>query len=726
MILAAATALVTDPVLIFFIVLAIILLTPLIFNRLNIPHIIGLILAGVIIGPYCTHLLDYDMSFKIFGQVGIIYLMFLAGLEIDMYNMKKNFNRGFVYGMYTFFIPLVIGFVVGYYIMGLKTSTTLLLCTIYAAQTLVAYPIVSRLGLTKSPAVIITITGTIVTVFLSLLLLAGVVEVEDEGGFFVLNSMLVTLAKFAVYALAVLYVYPRLTRWFIKKFSDNSVQVIYILAMVFLAGYMARMIGLEPILGAFFAGIVLNRYVPAMSPLMSRLEFLGNTIFIPYFLIGVGMLINLPAVVSSWDTAKIAVIMTVIGLLTKWLPALVVQKVYKFSAIDRRMIFGLSSASAAAAIAAVMIGYQIGIADDHILNGTVLMILITCVVSSLVTSSAAKKMKMAQLSQKEVDTRAGEKGGNVLIPVANPITAKSLVELALLMRDPLSSSKIFALHVRSDNSAGSRAIGRNSLDVAEQTAATSERPLMAIERYDMNIVTGIVNTVVERDISQIIIGLHRRVTVIDSFFGAKVEQLLKSTNRMLVISRCFIPVNTVTRIVVSVPPKAEFEAGFALWVKMLANLASQLGCRIIFCCYDETKRYIRSVIFRNGYRIRSEYREMHENDDFILLADKILDDDLFVMVTARHTSVSFNTEMDSIPSFLQKYFSQNNLLVVYPDQYGDIVEPTSFVDPLTSDINDAVSPLWLKLRSWARRLIEYKNRYDRSRQKHHKPKDVEL
>ena len=714
MILAAATALVTDPVLIFFIVLGIILLTPLIFNRLNIPHIIGLILAGVIIGPYCTNLLARDMSFEIFGQVGIIYLMFLAGLEIDMYNMKKNLNRGLVYGLYTFFIPLLVGFLVGYYLMGLKTSTALLLCSMYSAQTLVAYPIVSRLGLTKVPSVIITITGTIITVFLALLLLAGVVEVEAEGGFFI-NSMLVTLAKFAVYAAVVVYVYPRLTRWFIKKNSDHSIQVLYILAMVFLAGYMARMIGLEPVLGAFFAGIVLNRYVPAMSPLMNRIEFLGNTLFIPYFLIGVGMLINIPEVFASWTTLAIAGIMIGLGLLTKWIPALIVQKLYKFKRVDRQIIFGLSSASAAAAIAAVMIGYNIGIADDHILNGTVLMILITCIVSSLVTSRAAKKMKLQIAAQTVADTAVSVSAGNILIPVANPITSKSLVELALLLRDPLSTSKLYAVHVRSDNSASARAIGRNSLDVAEQTAAVADMQLTSLERYDMNIVTGVLNTVVERDISQIIIGLHRKVTVIDSFFGSKVEQMLKSTNRQLVISRFFIPVNTVTRIIVAVPPKAEYEAGFTAWVKMLANLSSQLGCRIIFCCTDETKRFIRGVIFRNGYRIRSEYRSVDENADFVMLADKILVDDLFVVVTARHTSVSYSADMDTIPGFLQKYFSQNNLLVIYPDQYGDVIEPTTFVDPLASDINDVVSPLWLRLRAWARRIIDLKNRLTRKR-----------
>ena len=155
-ILSATMPIVTDPVLIFFIVLVIILLAPILLNRLKIPHIIGMIVAGIAIGPYGIALLNRDASFEIFGQVGIIYLMFLAGIEIDMFHLKKNLRRGLGFGIYTFVIPMVLGTLTSVWLLGFNWLTSVLLASMYASHTLIAYPIVSRFGLTKSPAVIIT------------------------------------------------------------------------------------------------------------------------------------------------------------------------------------------------------------------------------------------------------------------------------------------------------------------------------------------------------------------------------------------------------------------------------------------------------------------------------------------------------------------------------------------------------------------------------------------
>lgn len=699
----------TNPVLIFFTVLVIILLAPLLLNRLKIPHIIGMIVAGVCVGPYGFNLLARDSSFEIFGQVGILYLMFLAGLEIDMYHLKKNLKRGLGFGLYTFFVPMIVGTVASVYLLRLDWLTSILLASMYASHTLIAYPIVSRLGLTKSPAVIITIAGTIVTVLGALIVLAVVVGIHKEGEF---NGaeLLRLLGYLVVYCIAVIYVYPRLTRWFFKKYNDAVTQFIYVLALVFLASYAAQVIGLESVLGAFFAGLVLNRYIPNISPLMNRIEFVGNAIFIPYFLIGVGMLINVEVLASSWDTLYVAANMSIVATACKWLAAWLTQKSFRMPAVDRSMMFGLSNAQAAATLAAVMIGFGLGIFDESILNGTIVMILVTCAISSIITERAAMRMKVDTLEQ-EVGDRIGRiRDSHTLISVSNPVTAQGLVTLALLMRNQSGRNKLYALHVRNDNSAGARAIGRNSLDVAEQTAVSADASLTPIERYDLNTVTGLLNTIEERDITEVIIGLHRKTTVIDSFFGTKIEQLLKSTNRMVVITRCFIPVNTVTRIVVSVPPKAQFETGFTRWVAAIANLTRQLGCRVIFCCNNDTMKLIRGVIHKERYEIRYEQREVEEWDDFVLLANRILDDDLFIVVGARRTSVSFNPDMDAMSEFLQRYFSHNNLIVLYPEQFGQEVPLTSFVDPLATDISATPSALWLYLRGWYRAAIGVKKR----------------
>ena len=704
--------LVTDPVLIFFIVLVIILLAPILLNRLKVPHIIGMIVAGVFIGPYGIGLLSRDASFEIFGQVGILYLMFLAGIEIDMFHLKKNLRKGLGFGIYTFLVPMVLGTVTSGYILGFNWLTSILLASMYASHTLIAYPIVSRFGLSKSPAVIITIAGTIVTVLGALIVLAGVVGIYSDGTFSG-GEILKLLLRLVVYCLVIVYAFPRLTRWFFKKYNDNITQFIYVLAMVFMASYSAKMIGLESVLGAFYAGLVLNRYIPNASALMNRIEFVGNAIFIPYFLIGVGMLINVNVVVSDWNTVFVAVVMSVVATVCKWIAAWLTQITYKMRPMDRQMMFGLSNAQAAATLAAVMIGYNIGIFNESVLNGTIVMILVTCAISSIVTERAATRIKLAILKDENPeDEERSRKRSNTLISIANPLTASALVDFAVLMRNPMrKNGEMYALHVRNDNSPGSRAIGRNSPDVAEQAAASVDMKLNTIERYDLNFVTGLVNTIEERDISEVIIGLHRKTTVVDSFFGSKIEQLLKATNKMIVITRCFIPVSTVTRIVVYVPEKSQFETGFRQWVMATANLTAQVGCRVIFCCHPETRTYIRSVLKCEKYDIRHEYRDVEEWDDFLPLANRILDDDLFIVVNSRRASVSFNSSMDELPGFLQKYFSRNNLVVLYPGQFGDEAPVSSMMDPLASDVVATPSSLWVTLAGYYRRLILFRKRF---------------
>ena len=704
--------LVSDPVLIFFIVLAIILLAPVLLNRLRIPHIIGLIVAGVIVGPYGIGLLARDASFEIFGAVGILYLMFLAGIEIDMYHLKKNLNRGLGFGLYTFFVPMILGTFTSYYFLHFNWLTSVLLASMYASHTLVAYPIVSRFGLTKSPAVIIAIAGTIITVLGALIVLAVCVGIHVEGRFLA-SDMLFLLLKLLVYCIVIVYSFPRITRWFFKKYSDNITQFVYILAMVFFASYTAKIIGLESVLGAFFAGLVLNRYIPNRSSLMNRIEFVGNAIFIPYFLIGVGMLINVKVVVSGWETLYVAAMMSVVATVCKWIAAWLTQITYKMSRVDRSMIFGLSNAQAAATLAAVMIGFNLGIFNEAVLNGTIVMILITCTISSVVTERAAAKMKV-ELIQDEGDepSKVQRYVKNTLIPVSNPLTVASLVDLAILMQNPYTrGNRLYALHVRNDNSASARAMGQGALEIASNTAASVDVSLTPIERYDMNFVTGVINTVEERDINEVIIGMHRKSNVIDSFFGSKIEQLLSRTHKMVLISRCFIPVSTITRIVVYVPDKAQYESGFSLWIMGLGNLTRQLGCRIIFMCNPEVQTYIRGVIHQERYDIRHEYRQMDDWDDFVLLANRILDDDLFVVVSARKASVSFDAAMEELPAFLQKYFSRNNLVVLYPEQSGTELQAESFVASLSGELNASPSEIWLRLSAIYRKLIKFRKRF---------------
>ena len=712
MFLAAATPLVTSPVLIFFIVLVIILLSPVVLNRFKIPHIIGLIVAGVVIGPYGLNVLARDMSFELFGQVGILYIMFLAGIEIDMYHLKRNLKRGLVFGLLTFLFPMIVGTLASVYVLKMSWVTSILLASMYASHTLISYPIVARFGLTKNPAVLIAVVGTIIAVIGALLVLAGAMNVQRTGEF-VWGDLLRLLLELTIYCVVILYTYPRVTRWFFKNYSDNVTQYIFVMAMVFLASWFAQIIELEAVLGAFFAGLVLNRYVPNASPLMNRIEFLGNALFIPYFLIGVGMMIDVK-VVSNVNTLYVAGNMIVVALIGKWVAAWIAQKIYGMKGVERKMMFGLTTAHTAVALAVVTIGYNMimpdgsRMMDETVLNGTVLMILVTCAIAPIVTARVASKMRIDMLTDEGAEVGDSKRETKILIPVANPITAQSLTELALLLRNPRRKTDIYAIHVRNDNSASSRAIGRNALDIAIKAGSSVDAEIIPIERYDINTVAGLLNAIEERDITDVIIGMHRKATIIDSFFGAKIEQLLKATNQMVVMTRCFIPVNTVTRIVVAVPPMAQFETGFGRWVRAIGNLAREIGCRVIFCCHPDTQPLIRGVFHRGRYDIRHEYRDVEQWEDFVLLSNRILEDDLFILVSARESSVSHNNDMADIPGFLQKYFSRNNLIVLYPEQFGQAEPINTFVDPMSSDIHSVPSPLWFKLHGAYRKLVQVK------------------
>jgi Kef-type K+ transport system membrane component KefB len=713
MFLAAATPLVTSPVLIFFIVLVIILLSPLVLNRFKIPHVIGLIVAGVAIGPYGLNVLARDMSFELFGQVGLLYIMFLAGIEIDMFHLKRNLKRGLVFGLLTFLLPMVIGTLASVYLLKINWVTSILLASMYASHTLISYPVVARFGLTKNPAVLIAVVGTIIAVIGALLVLAGAVNVHRTGEF-AWGDLCRLLLELALYCVVILYTYPRITRWFFKNYSDNVTQYIYVMAMVFLAAWFAQIIELEAVLGAFFAGLVLNRYVPNSSPLMNRIEFLGNALFIPYFLIGVGMMIDM-RVVLNVNTLFVAANMIVVSLVAKWIAAFIAQKIYGMKGHERRMMFGLTAAHTAVALAVVTIGYNMvmpdgtRMMDETILNGTVLMILVTCAVAPIMTARAASKIKIEELSDESaIEENASKRETRILVPVSNPITAQSLTELALMLRNPRRKTDIYAIHVRNDNSAASRAMGRNALDIAVKAASSVDAEVVPIERYDINTVSGLINAIEERDITDVIIGMHRKATIIDSFFGAKIEQLLKATNQMVVMTRCFIPVNTVTRIVVSVPPMAQFETGFSRWIRGVGNLTRQVGCKVIFCCHPDTQPLIRGVLKRGRYDIRHEYRDVERWDDFVLLSNRILEDDLVVVVSARDTSVSHSDDMADMPGFLQKYFSRNNLIVLYPEQFG-VAEPiNTFIDPMSADIHSVPSPIWFKMHGLYRKIVQIK------------------
>ena len=661
----------TGPVEIFLLVLLIILICPIIFRRIGIPQIVGLIIAGIIVGPYGFNILARDASFEIFGQVGILYLMFMAAVEINMFHLRNNIRKGLIFGIITFAIPTIFGFIGSRLAFNASWTTCALISTMYAAHTLISYPIVSRFGLQNSKAAVIAVCSTIVTVLLALLMLAGVID-SSQTDSFQMSRIVRLLLLMVLYAVTTGLILHYLTKWFFRKFSDQVNQFIYVLSMVFLSSLMASVIGLESILGAFYAGLIMNRFIPDRSGLMGRIKFVGNAIFIPYFLIGVGMLINVHVIFKSWNVGWVAINMVVVSLFAKWLSAMISARIFGFGSTDRRLMFGLTSGKAAATIAAAMIGFQHGIITEDMLNGSVLMILICCVVASISTQTASKRLRI-ELTERELMRESETLPGayaRQLVAVANPITAENLMKMALLMRHRNNRNPVTALFVRNSDDARSVQAGRNALAIAVSTAQSVDIEVKDIERYDINVVAGVTNEVKQNHISDIMIGLHRKSTVVDSFFGTTIEQIVNATNRMIMISRSFSPVDTLARLIVLVPEKAEYETGFQLWVERIGNLSSQLAAKVIFLAFPATSGFIRNILDSEGYSIRQEYREMVSWDDYILHTSDIDTDDLFIIIGARKGSISHSGELESLPGYLQKNHAGDNIVLIYPEQFG--------------------------------------------------------
>lgn len=676
---------ITDPTWVFFLVLCIILFAPILLNRLRIPHIIGMILAGVVIGEHGLHLLNYDSSFKLFGKVGLYYIMFLAGLEMNMEDFKQIRWKAAVLGLLTFAIPMLLGVFTNVFVLGFGLITSFLLASMYASHTLISYPIVIRYGVSRHRSVGIAVGGTAVTDTLTLLVLAvisGLFKGETSDFFWVW-----LVVKVLLLGGLIIFFFPRIGRWFFRRYSDGIVQFVFVLAMVFLGAGLMEFVGMEGILGAFMAGLVLNRLIPHVSPLMHHLEFVGNALFIPYFLIGVGMIINIRVLLEHEGSFKLIAVMLIVALLSKWIAAWMTQKIYQMKSVERDLIFGLSTARAAATLAAVLVGYNIILPDgqrllnEEVLNGTILLILLTCIISSFITERAAKNLAVDE-ALIEGDAKVSQTE-RILIPLGNPETIENLMNLALVVRNTKKKDNLVALSVINDNSDSSK-MERNAkqnLDKASMVAAAANVSLQRVSRYDLNIASGIIHGIKEYDITDVVIGLHHKANIVDSFFGSLAENLLKGVHRQVMIAKLLIPVNVIRRINVAVPPKAEFEYGFLKWITHLARMSGLLGCRIHFFANESTLGYIQQQIKEKHSGLSVHYSVMEAWDDLLSLSGQVSYDHLWVVVSARRGAISYDTSFERLPIQLGRYFSNTSLMIIYPDQCGEPHDLISFSAP---------------------------------------------
>ena len=668
---------ITDPTLIFFVVLLIVLFAPIIMGKLRIPHIIGMVLAGIVVGKYGLNILERDSSFELFGKVGLYYIMFLAALEMDMEGMKKNKSRLLIYGLLTCFIPFTLTYLMSIHLLHYSAKASLLLSCIMASNTLIAYPIVSRYGLQQKPSVTLSVGSSMLSLLIALVILAGLVASfgEHDGVLF----WIFFATKFAAYCGFMIFLIPRLTRWFLRRYSDAVMQFIFVMAMLFMSAALSQIVGIEGVFGAFFAGLILNRYIPHISPLMNRLEFIGNALFIPYFLIGVGMLINVNLLFQGGHILWVIFCIVFFGTLGKAIAAYAACLGFRLPLSSGHMMFGLTSAHAAGSIAMVMVGMNILIGpntylvNDDMLNGVVIMILFTCIISSLLTDWSSQKII---LRDKELPEAEDEKKGNdekILIPVRYPEYADSLMDLALLVRNQKLNRGLVCLNVVYDDKdmRYNQEQGRQLLDHCSQLAAATDVMTQTQVRIAANIANGIKHAFNEFQCSEIIIGMHMHPERSPKFWGEFHQSLFNGLSRQIIMARVIQPLNTIRRIQVAVPSRAEFEPGFYRWLERLSRMAGNLDCRIQFHGRTETLALINEYIQNRHHEVRADYALMNHWNEMPQLAAQISNDHMLVVITARKGTVSYKTALERLPEEITRFFSGTNLMIIFPDQHGD-------------------------------------------------------
>ena len=680
-ILLAAKPLISDPTMIFFVVLLIILFAPIIMSKLRIPHIIGMVLAGVLVGPFGLNILARGSSFEIFGQVGIYYIMFLAGLEMDMESVKRHSRHFLIFGALTCFVPLVMTYAMAKLVLGYSDATSFLLGCIMASNTLVAYPIIGRYGLQQHHSVGLSVGSSMISLFMALVMIAGLsatvggkglpVDIQLPSWATQLLFLLFFLLKLAAFMIGVVLFIPRLTRYFLRRYSDSVMQYIYVLSVMFLSAALTTLIGLEGIFGAFFSGLVLNRYIPQVSPLMNRIEFIGNAIFIPYFLIGVGMLINVRTLLQGGEVVWIVLLIAFFGTFGKAVAAYFSSLLFRLTQRDGNMMFGLTSAHAAGAIAMVMVGMRLDLVNDDMLNGVVMMILVTCIVSTLVTERAAKKIVLNEKMHLQL-ANTNEDDEKILLCVKYPDIAPQLLSLSLLMRNAKLNRDLVALNVVYDDhkSSSGQEQGIRLLSQLQQQAVAAEVRVVTQVRLATNIANGIKHAFREYACSEIVMGMHVHTDVNPKFWGEFIQSLYNGLNRQIILTRFVQPLNTLRRLQVAVPSRAEYEPGFHRWLERLCRFAGQLDCRIEFHGRQESTELIANYLHLRHPSVRAGYTLMEHWNELPQLASHIAEDHMFVVVTARKGTISYKNALERLPDELQEYFSGKNLMIIFPDQYG--------------------------------------------------------
>lgn len=656
-----------EPILVFTLVLFIVLIIPILLRKTIIPSIVGLIIAGIIIGPFAANIVDKNDTLNLFSQVGLLYIMFLAGLEIEITSFLKNRNKSIVFGLLSFILPFLFGFFTGQHLLGLSVVPSILVGIMLASNTLIAFPLAGRLGITKTPAVNIAISGTVIADTIVLIILAFVSSslqnVEGE------SAMWKFLVSFSIFLFVMFYVLPKICRWFFKNITfDGTLQFLFTLSVLFLSSLGAEMAGAEPIIGAFFAGLSLNRLIPASSTLMNRIDFVGNTLFIPFFLLSVGMLFDFKILLSGYLPVLYAAIFVIIGILSKWLAAFGTKVIFKQTKAEMNTTFALTSARTAATLAIAMVGLEYDLITEDFFNSIILLILVTSLFSSFFTEKAGKKL--AKEEKFKIPESKKSEHISVLVPIANPKNIERLTELATLITDKTLNEPIYPLSIVKDSKNARQRILANQpiIENVQKQAAANGAHSHKITRVDVNIPTAIARVSKELDITDIIMGWSGRNKEIEKVFSNMLEAVLRSTTNTVIVSHLPKPIEVTNQLTVFVAANAQIEPGFRHWGKLVSRLSNQLSAVVEFHVLS-TSRNILERSFESEFNLsRFKIVEHAQWPDFNTI--KHDSDDLTIFINARLRTISFNRTFHRLTYQMPEPYKYSNILNIYTKQYS--------------------------------------------------------
>jgi len=654
----------TNPVLIFSLILFIILIAPILLGKIKIPGIVGFIIAGIAIGPNGFNILKKNSAIELFSTIGLLYIMFIAGIELDLADFKRKKHKSFVFGFLTFAVPILIGFPVCYYLLNYSLLTSILTASMFATHTLVAYPIVNKFGISKNEAVAVTVGGTILTdtaVLIILAVIMGSVDGKLDGSFWIQLGI-----SLSIFTATVFIVIPKIAKWFFTKLeSEKTSHYIFVLSVVFFSAFLAQLAGIEPIIGAFVAGLALNRLIPHSSILMNRIEFVGNALFIPFFLISVGMLVDLRVLFRGPDALIVAASLTVVAIVGKYLSATFTQWIFKYTKNQRLLIFGLSSAHAAATLAIILVGYQAKIIDDNILNGTIILILVTCVVASFATERASRDIVAEEETTGPEPEHDAE---NILIPIADFNNMDAMLDLAVLFKDKTGTQPISLLSVvpDSDNAQTNLLIARKKLHDSVKYASGNGTDVEVIATLDHNVPSGVLRIAKEKSANIIITGWPRRTTVIDKFLGDKSAALIENSSANLFILHLSKPITVHTGIQLVCPPAYLMEKSMKVWLSKVCKLSSELSLSVTCYCDEPTKQHIRQYLKFSKSNVNFNFDDTEVWKEWKLLKARIMPDDFLIVVLERKVETTYLLSLTYTQRKLEQMFESQTKLLIYP------------------------------------------------------------